>query len=102
VTAVRLPALAPLPPRLDAMHGGGRATAGPLAGLSGRCRLALFALRVPGMWPTDGKLRAYGAVPMPLAADGLHARGSRAFRLAENDDAAFEHRYASRLRRRRP
>src|SRR5438128_2426016 len=49
----RLLFLLPFPPRLDATHGGGRATAQLLAKLATRHRIALLYLRAPADPPVD-------------------------------------------------
>ena len=53
----RLLFLLPFPPRLDARHGGGRATAQLLARLATRHRVALLYLRAPSDPPLDTTLQ---------------------------------------------
>jgi polysaccharide biosynthesis protein PslH len=53
----RLLFLLPFPPRLDAMHGGGRATAQLLAKLATRHRIAMLYLRAPADPPVDAILQ---------------------------------------------
>ncbi|HUF36389.1 MAG TPA: glycosyltransferase family 4 protein [Gemmatimonadales bacterium] len=77
MTALRLLALAPFVPRLDATHGGSRAVAELLARLGERHRVALLALRAEGEPPVDPLLRnrceMVREVHRPGEADGGHA-----------------------------
>jgi glycosyltransferase involved in cell wall biosynthesis len=57
MTQLRLLFLLPFAPRLDATHGGGRATAQLIAGLTARHQVALIYLRAPAEPPVDDILR---------------------------------------------
>lgn len=85
MTGRRLLFLLPFPPRLDALHGGGRATAGLLAELTRRHTVALLYLRAPGEPPLDPHLARYCAyteeVMRPLSDAAVGARVVRRVRL---------------------
>ena len=73
--------LAPFAPRLDAMHGGGKALAQILSGLTSRHRLALVYLRGSNEPPLDERLRAQcevvEEVARPWTGTSIPQRGIR-------------------------
>ena len=75
MTALRLLALAPFPPRLDATHGGSRAIAELLVRLAERHRIALLTLRGDDEPPLDGALAARCEITREIARPGRLAGG---------------------------
>ena len=77
MTPLRLLALAPFPPRLDATHGGSRAIAELLAGLGERHRVALLALQGTEEPAVDDALRARCAMVREVPRPSREAGGLR-------------------------
>jgi glycosyltransferase involved in cell wall biosynthesis len=75
VTRLRLLALAPFPPRLDATHGGSHAVAELLARLGARHQVALLALRGEDEPPLDDALRTACDVAIEVPRPGRAAAG---------------------------